>query len=821
MTGPWTITVPEAGSNKVLNPSGELAGNFAAYNGSTVTRDATHARFGFQSYKIVPGAINRGMDVTMAALANAIHYATLYVWGMANPLTLQISFDLAVTWNTVSIIGGSTAGWVRVGFAIPAAQANASVTFRIRNTANETWWADAFQAEQNSYFTTYIDGDLGPLYRWSGLRAGSVSTRSAQDRGGGRERNLLDDYGIKVRQNLGAGLPPLATNTLPQSLLPGATFQSSKVLPRSVTFLTDLHSTNQAATGLHQQRETLINLVKSGVVQGNQAFILGYTVANSGKKLYAQFRYTGGLELGKVDAGPTYIEQDSKVPLQLLAVDPYWYEDSVDTTSLTISTAVASENLPFAMLSGLWTKLGSVNLAGGSALVESMAFDSARNRIYFAGSFTTINSVTCNGICYWDGNNFIAMDAGIGPLHTEDVLTVTVAPNGDVWIGGNFTTVGSGAAATKGLARWNLASSSWTAFNVTTTTFIEIDQVAVDKNNNLYIAGIFTGWNGVAGEDYVAKFTGSWVKLGTTPFSGSETPTPRGRGSDFDQSSNWYIGSLTNGGAAAAHLFKWDGTAWTTALATDARSASSVQAVYFAPDGTFYLSGNFGTLGGVTAAAIAQWNGSTVVPLGSGLNSNATSLARLSNGLLVAAGNFTSAGGNSNIKALAYWNGYSWLPTDINLGAGTSAYLAAALSNSDFWLAGWAPLAFSVAAQTTVNNSGSAPVFPVITFTPTTTAAAQTTLVWLENQSAGYRLYLSLVGNAGETITIDLRSGRKVVSSDWRGVIQDQPISGSDLAAWQLLAGNNTIAALATGTLTGAAVLINSQPAHLSVDTVA
>ena len=117
--------------------------------------------------------------------------------------------------------------------------------------------------------------------------------------------------------------------------------------------------------------------------------------------------------------------------------------------------------------------------------------------------------------------------------------------------------------------------------------------------------------------------------------------------------------------------------------------------------------------------------------------------------------------------------------------------------------------------------ASSTSVFPVITFKATTTAASQSTLVWLENQSTGQRLYFNIAINTGETLTIDLRFGRKTVTSDWRGLIYNQPLTASDFASWALLPGSNTIAAFVTGTVTGAVLLVHSQPKHWSVDMVA
>ena len=91
----------------------------------------------------------------------------------------------------------------------------------------------------------------------------------------------------------------------------------------------------------------------------------------------------------------------------------------------------------------------------------------------------------------------------------------------------------------------------------------------------------------------------------------------------------------------------------------------------------------------------------------------------------------------------------------------------------------------------------------------------------LENHSSNQRRYYNLAIQAGETVTISLLPGAKQITSDWRGVIYQQPLSNSDFANWQLLPGANNIAAFITGTTTGVAMLCHWVPVHHSVDGVA
>jgi len=177
------VQVAEATTNKILNPSAEATGNFTARGTATVTRDTGTYVIGATSYKIVLAAANDGINLTLSALANAIHYVSVWVTGSALT-TLQASLD-GTNWNALNTVietltdaAGNT--WTRYGAQISAAQSNGSTTLRIRNSASSgTFYLDAAQVEQKSYPTSYADGSLGTGHSWSGTAHASQSSRTA------------------------------------------------------------------------------------------------------------------------------------------------------------------------------------------------------------------------------------------------------------------------------------------------------------------------------------------------------------------------------------------------------------------------------------------------------------------------------------------------------------------------------------------------------------------------------------------------------------------------------------------------------------------
>jgi len=90
------------------------------------------------------------------------------------------------------------------------------------------------------------------------------------------------------------------------------------------------------------------------------------------------------------------------------------------------------------------------------------------------------------------------------------------------------------------------------------------------------------------------------------------------------------------------------------------------------PDGSGPLEavlvagGHFTTADGLSALRVAQWNGQSWEPLGSGFNAAVNSLAVV-NGELFAGGDFT-ASGQTSVARIARWTGTAWVPVGSGLG---------------------------------------------------------------------------------------------------------------------------------------------------------
>lgn len=826
----WKILMPIAGVNWVLNPSAEKTGNFSTYNSSSVTRLTTVARFGDYSYFVNNTTTNAGLFLTLKALDNDIYWVTCYIYGTITG-SMRASLNAASTFNTMAVIGGSTGGWVRYGVQIPAAQANASVTCHIISTANEDWYVDAIQVEKNIW-TTYHDGNrgesviygenTGSLYRWAGARHASVSYRDAQERGGGRVMDLEDDYGLKVQQTPGAGMPPLISNTQGLSLQPGAAFKNTKVLPRQLTLVAETHNTSWA--GYHSERKDLIDLMKPDGVRGSQPFLIGYAGANSGRIVWGRFRYADGLGIGDVSGGATFLE--NHIPLQLLAVSPFWIEDNRETATLGFYETLTGVNRVMARIDGVWQKLGT-GFNGTSCFAS--AYDPTTGRVYFGGDFTTANGVTVNRICYWNPvtATFVAMDGGVGGVG-KVVYDIAISPNGDVWVGGDFLTVGTAATAAVGLAKWDTEAQSWSVPTATATSFVSVRALLVNRRGTLYIGGDFATFGGAANTARIAAYStaGAFSALGTG-MDGAVYALAEGNVSSGATSTTKIFagGSFTTGnGVTLTRVGLWNGTTFT---AMGGGVNSTVRKLAVNRDGKVYVAGDFtaSNTPAVTMNKIGIWNGNAWYPLGAGADNSIWAMDIGPDGMLYVGGEYTTIGPFTTHLPVK-WNGSSWQLLDIN-SASTfdTAFTFTALPNGDLYVGSNSVVDMIIGSNTasaSVASTNTAAVFPNFTLIGPTSGTL--TLDSITNLSSNQTMYFDLVINLRERVLISLQPGNKRVSSDWSGIIPGMPLPHSDFANFHFLparadgAVTNNIKAFCTGTVTGAVFLAHWIVVHWSAD---
>jgi len=801
--GNWTITVPEATTNLWTNPSIEqdTTGFSASGSGTppTISRDATFARFGTYSLKIVcigDGA-NQGVSTPagasgIAATVGTSYTTTVYAKGSGTIYLRHRWYNGAAIVSTDSGTGValSATSWQRLTITSTAPATTTNLTALIGTTTAQavTYYVDGLQVEAKAYATTYIDGDQ-PGGTWAGLRHGSTSSRAANYRLGGREYDIQTQYGLRVRQFSGAGVADYELMTQELALQPGAVFLRDKISARNLTLTLDNNSTS--AAGLHSKRKAFWNVIKPDALGQSQPFLIGYSGAASGKTVYGAFRYAGGWGLNDgMNGGANYIEASGTVGLRLLAVDPFWYADDAESAVLDYQDSLASNNFAIARIGGAWQNLGT----GFNAAVNAIAVDKERGRVYFAGAFTTANGVTVNGVTYWNGSTFVAM-GGTAGVAGGIAYALAVAPNGDVYVGGAFTSAGGSTA--DGLARWNVAAGTWTAFTNGTPGDV-IRAIAINNSGTVYIGGTFVNWDGNASSDYIVSYNGTAFAPLSTGTNGAVHALAIG----LNGTTLYVGGDFTT---PQTRIMSWNGSAFS---AMGSGASSIVRVILCAPDGSVYVGGDFTTT--PSTSNVARWNGVAWFTLNyPGVGSAVYSMALLTDNQLIVSG---------NMDDVYVYSGNTWYLYDSFLLSSPGTFTSIAVYNGVIYIGHTIASTTLISGRTTVTVLSTAPVYPIITITGPTTAASTCTLQWLENQTTGERLYFNLSINTGEIITIDLRPQARKVSSNWRGQIFDQPLPTSDYSSWHLVTGANTVAAFMTGTITGATMVMNWAKIHASID---
>jgi len=254
-----------------------------------------------------------------------------------------------------------------------------------------------------------------------------------------------------------------------------------------------------------------------------------------------------------------------------------------------------------------WNPLGSgMTSSSGSISVATLAFDGAGN-LYAAGTFTHAGGTAANNIAVWNGTSWSPVGSGTNGF----ISTIVFDRNGDLYAGGSFSTAG-GISASR-VAKWN--GSSWSALGSGTggswTNYVFA--LAPTPNGDLFVGGYFTSAGGVTANN-IAKWNGSaWSALG----SGCSGYV---RGLAVAQNGDLYAtGSfITAGGITVNRVARWDGASWNP-LGTGVSSTALGGALAIGSNGDLYAAGTFTSAGGNPANRIAVWNGTAWSSLGSGI----------------------------------------------------------------------------------------------------------------------------------------------------------------------------------------------------------
>ena len=359
-----------------------------------------------------------------------------------------------------------------------------------------------------------------------------------------------------------------------------------------------------------------------------------------------------------------------------------------------------------------WISLNP-GMPGADGRVAAIAVDGDGN-LYVGGFFTVIGSVVANGIAKWDGSTWSALGSGMGGASYPGSVMALAVSGTNLYAGGSFVT--AGGVTVNGIACWN--GNTWSALGSGIAgggaySTPGVYALAV-SGTNLYAGGNFTSIGGTSA-NYIAKWNGSsWSRLGSGMSGGSGFPYVNAL---VVSGTNLYAGGqfTTAGTAGAMCVAKWNGSAWSDLNTGIINSGQASVFTLVVSGSLLYAGGNFRMSGTSAAKSIAAWNGSTWSALGSGMLKEfglpGTVFALAVSGTnLYAGGIFTNAGGVT-ASAVAMWNGSAWSALSSGVSGGSDPFgvrvAALALSGTNLYVGGSFAAAGGVSADYVAAWNGS------------------------------------------------------------------------------------------------------------------
>lgn len=205
--------------------------------------------------------------------------------------------------------------------------------------------------------------------------------------------------------------------------------------------------------------------------------------------------------------------------------------------------------------------------------------------VYAGGAFTLAGGVAGTAkIAKWDGTVWTPLATGLTASAFQGVRALAFAPNGNLYIGGDFTD-----ADYPYLCKWN--GTAFSAVGSSTDINGAVRALAFGATGYLYVGGAFTNAGGVASADYIAKWTGSkWESLGTGT-NGTVNRITVNSGKVYASGSFTSAGGLTLTDRVAV----WSNGAWQP-LDIDLPGSAEIHSVLPASDGSLYIGGAFSTV---------------------------------------------------------------------------------------------------------------------------------------------------------------------------------------------------------------------------------
>ncbi len=292
----------------------------------------------------------------------------------------------------------------------------------------------------------------------------------------------------------------------------------------------------------------------------------------------------------------------------------------------------------------------------GGFTVGTVFDDGDGPALYVAGGLTVAGGFEVNHIARWDGEAWSPLGSGLGGAPGIQVNALAVFDDGSgpaLYAAGLFSM--AGGAPVNNIAKWD--GESWGALGDGLTGSIPTASAlcVYDDGNGpaLYAGGDFTVAGGVPARN-LAKWDGAqWSAVGgsVNTIGGAVRAL-----TVFDDGAGPVLviggGFQRVGGVTALAVAAWDGVAWAP-LGDGVGNGSSVFSMYTQEEGgqqTLFVGGQFSNAGGVSVANIAQFNGAEWSAVGAGINTSVRQLIEYDGAVFAVTG----------FLEIFRWDGNAW-----------------------------------------------------------------------------------------------------------------------------------------------------------------
>jgi len=786
------IVKPKAAINQIKNPTfahPDFVEDWAAYGtGVTIAETGDEARWGAYSMKVntatgyVGGAYYAGLTVEVGKAYTFSCYVK-GVAGQAMRVEIRQTTTIKATKQFVA-----TGYWQRVEVTYTApGNATDYRVYVIRDAVASTdpFYVDGAQFEQASKATTFIHG-YEPGCRWTGAARNSSSYRPGTLASGGELVDLEDYCEIVSVTGLGHGD---WNQILTKMTSGGDMYQTHIRKSRNFSIVVDF--IGDTLGEIEANRAAIVDLIRPDLAEGQTRIIRYQGVDDSG------IEATNPVDIVCVPLSNTLVDTPDKpnhqrdvlnfsIPSGLLQGA---YNEGKE---LDLYAEFPAEYIVKRDKDGNWCKwTGSAYqslITGLNGTVYCIA-EGPDGKIYVGGNFAGAGGVAnADYLARWNPvtEAWEAVVAGIN----QAVTAMAFDANGDLYLGGTFTDLGS--ANGDRIVKITNLSGTPTVNALGTGLNNGCNAIAIAPDGSVYVGGEFTSAGGVANTARIAKWNGSaWSPLSTGLNSAVRTLA-------FAPNDYLYIGGgFTD--AAYPYLCKWDGTSF-SAVGTNTDIGAVVRALAFDAAGWLYVGGDFTNAGGnPNADYIARGRGSRSSrweSLGTGTNNTVYNIV-VNSGRVYVSGYFISAGGLTLTDRAAIWSNGAWQPLDIDLPGTAVVYSILPASDGSLYLAGnFSSSGYTENAKTGIValnlnvTSASANTYPVISVT------GPGTLRSITNYRTGKSvMFDGLTLQAGEWISLNFDPLNLSFRSGWagRGNLMRYVIPGSDYGDFYLSPGANYI----------------------------